>query len=320
MVRILFLTWIVACCVAVRPDVAAAQSATAKKTGAKKTADRDAVPGYKYREILGFRLLVNNKVLEEDANWTGRRRPLEVLEMEFSMLIRDLPPRAIAVLRMIPIWVEWARQEHILEKRPGVAVACYHPGNKLNQRVGYRFDTLEEAVKSNCVEILTMKTLTECHQGDRQDYCVLLHEFTHAVHHHLFDFDNPVIKAAYAHAMAQDLYEDKYAATNEKEYFAEISCAYFDHLFYRPETRDDLKTYDPVGYHMMELTWGTPEQIQREKKPEREKNAAAGLASARRLLRNKQRQDQAKEALQAVIDEYPKTRAAAEAAKLLDKL
>ena len=317
MARALLLTWMAACCIAVCTDVAAGQSSSGKRSGTKKTVEREPVPGYKYREILGFRLLVNNKVLEEDTNSTDHRKPLAALELEFSMLIEDLPPRAINILRTIPIWVEWDRQEHILDRQSGIAVACYHPGDKGKQR--FRYDSLEEAVKSNCVEILSMKSLTAEHQGE-EHRCVLLHEFTHAVHHHLFDYDNPVIKLAYAHAMAQGLYADRYAATNHKEYFAETSCAYFDHLGYPPQTRDDLKTYDPMAYHMMELTWGTPQQIALEQKPEREKNAAARLASARRLLRDKKRQDEAKESLQAVVDQFPKTRAAVEATKLLDKL
>jgi hypothetical protein len=283
--------------------------------GAKGKAAKDdwePVPGYKYREINGFHLLVNNTVLEKAKKSEDRRKPMEVLELELDLLVRAIPPRATTALRTIPVWVEWESRH----ANTSGAVAVYYPGNTANQV--FRYESLERAVKSNCVEIVSMKYLCQEHQGEKHR-CVLLHEFTHAVHHHLFGMDNPVIKAAYANAMSKGLYEGVYAATNEKEYFAEVSCAYFNYLNYRPETREELKKYDPVGYHMMELTWGTPKEIEDAQKPEREKSAMAKLAAARKLLRNKKKQDEAISALESIGEEFPGTRAAKDAAKILEK-
>jgi hypothetical protein len=286
-----------------------------KGAATKRAEDWEPVAGYKYREIDGFRLLVQNAVIEENRKSTDRRKPLDVLQIELGMIVHDLPPRCVTVLRTIPIWVEWDMQNH--EDAEGrAAVAVYHPGNKINKR--YRYDTLENAVKANCVDIVTMKLLTAEHQGERHR-CVLLHEFSHAVHHHVFDEDNPVIKAAYAHAMSQGLYQNQYASTNEKEYFAEISCAYFGHLHYLPHTRAELQKYDPVGYRMMELTWGTPKEIEQAQRPEREKTAMTKLVAARKLLRDKQKQREGTEALRALVEEYPGTRAANDAVKLIEK-
>jgi hypothetical protein len=306
-----FLTFSIAvCCVVLHAGLAEAQPSNVKgRAAAKNVKEVEPVPGYKYREIDGFRLLVNNTVLEQNEKSTQRRKPMDTLELELAMIARDLPPKAVTVLRLIPTWVEWHASD-------GNVVAQYRSGNKPNKR--YRYESLEHAVKSNCVEIVRMDSLTAEHQGD-QHRCVLLHEFTHAVHHHLFDYDNPTIKAAYAHAKSQGLYAGQYAATNEREYFAEISCAYFGHLHYRPKTREELQTYDPTGYRMMELTWGTPEEIERAQKPEREKNAMFRFNAAKKLLRDKQRKHEALSDLRTVIKEYPNTRAAKEAKKVLDK-
>lgn len=91
----------------------------------------------------------------------------------------------------------------------------------------------------------------------------------HAVHQ-LFvlgGYSNPYVKLAYQQAMDRHLYDNvpgssgqmgrAYAATNEKEYFAELTCAYFDRCGYFPFTRDELKKHDAVGYELMERLWGT---------------------------------------------------------------
>jgi hypothetical protein len=277
------------------------------------------LPGYKYREILGFKLLVNNQVLEENEKSTNKRKPLEVLELELGMLARELPPRAVNVLReAVGFWVEWDKVIEIGPKSSegARAVACYHPGNTTRQR--YAFRSVESKVKSNAVEILTMKFLTAEHQGT-QHRSVLLHEVTHAVHHHLFDYDNPHVIAAYTNAMSKGLYAGQYAATNHKEYFAELTCAYFGHLNYEPHDRNELKQYDPKGYLMMEKVWGTPEAIAAEVKAGQEKEAIPKLANARRLLVAKAKAAEAAAALNAIIADYPGTKAAADAQKLLDR-
>ncbi len=276
--------------------------------------DWEPVPGYLYRSVLGFNALVNKEVIKQDAASTERRKPLAVLELEFAMLERELPPKAVELLQQIPFWVEWDHTEG--GDGADRAVALYRPGNSLRHH--YSFDSLESFVKSNAVEIVTMKSLCEEHQGD-EHRMVLLHECAHAVHHHLFDYENPAIKAAYENAIGRHLYQGKYADTNHKEYFAEVSCAYFGHLNYEPKTRDELKKYDPVGYHMMELTWGTPEFIAKEQKIYAEKASVPKLRAARALLNNKKRPGEGVAALEALIKEYPDTKSATIAKTLLQK-
>jgi hypothetical protein len=303
---------IVACCLMFCCCLAQAQTRASK---AKKGApDWEPVPGYLYRSILGFNVLVNKEVIKQDAASTERRKPLAVLELEFAMLDHQLPPKAVELLRQIPFWVEWDETEG--GDGAARAVALYRPGNNLRHR--YSFDSLESFVKSNAVEILTMKLLCQEHQGD-EHRMVLLHECAHAVHHHMFDFENPAIKSAYQKAMAHHLYQGKYAATNEKEYFAEVSCAYFGHLNYEPKTRKELEKYDSEGYRMMELTWGTPEYIAKEQKIYAEKASMPKLRAARNLLNNKTKVYEGVAALEALIKEYPDTKAAKVAKTLLDK-
>src|SRR5262245_54046302 len=63
--------------------------------------------------------------------------------------------------------------------------------------------------------------------------------------------------SAYKQAMERKLYDlESYASTDEAEFFAETSCAYFNQLDYFPRTRAELQKHDPVTYKMMEGVWG----------------------------------------------------------------
>ena len=46
-----------------------------------------------------------------------------------------------------------------------------------------------------------------------------------------------------------------YALTDHKEYFAELSEAYWGRNDYFPYTRQELKTYDPTGFAVLEQIW-----------------------------------------------------------------
>ena len=94
----------------------------------------------------------------------------------------------------------------------------------------------------------------------------LVHEMSHAYQLEHWPEDQPDILDAWKNAMKQGLYHgvkddegktlDKaYAATNQLEYFAELSCMYFVGCDYQPFNRKELKEYDPVGYAMIEKMW-----------------------------------------------------------------
>ena len=112
-------------------------------------------------------------------------------------------------------------------------------------------------LKSNAVTILRLKSLTNEHQPKTDSgRCVTLHELAHAFHYHVLG-DSLLVKQTYRQAMERKLYDPEvYAATNEREYFAELSCAYLDRLDYYPRNREELKKNDPKGYEMMEKLWG----------------------------------------------------------------
>lgn len=96
---------------------------------------------------------------------------------------------------------------------------------------------------------------------------VLVHEFAHAHHLEQWPEDKPDIFRAWDNATKRGLYrgvrddqgkkvDQAYAAVNQLEYFAELSCMYFVGCNYQPFNRKELKAYDPGGYAMIEQMWG----------------------------------------------------------------
>jgi hypothetical protein len=158
---------------------------------------------------------------------------------------------------------------------------------------------------------------------------VLLHEMVHAVHFQLFGSQNQLIRNAYSQAIDRGLYDQAkdvngrtvrpYARASEAEYFAEISCAYLNKLHYFPFNREDLYEHDPVGYRLMVLTWGPPGRLNAAIQIDSEKVAGQRLLRARLLSQTGKKQE-ARTALQDLIETYPATRAAGEARELLGKI
>jgi hypothetical protein len=98
----------------------------------------------------------------------------------------------------------------------------------------------------------------------------LVHEFAHAYQLEQWPEDQPDIVRAWESALRRNLYRDvkdekgkklarAYAAVNQLEYFAELSCMYFVGCNYQPFNRQELRAYDPDGYAMIEKMWKTGE-------------------------------------------------------------
>ena len=79
-------------------------------------------------------------------------------------------------------------------------------------------------------------------------------------------FDNPEVIAAYNAAKKKGIYEKvllftgakvkHYGLSNHKEYFAEMTEAYFGVNDFYPFVRAELKEYDPQMYGLMQKFWG----------------------------------------------------------------
>jgi hypothetical protein len=301
--------------------IAGSHAPAQSKKGAKTP---PAPPGYKCEKIQGFTLFVNKEVYENNDDKRWRRKPLDVLDLELGTIQRRLPDHALKVLRKILIWIEWEDKD---DPDIGKAVAKYY--GVFGNLAQWSLNKKKHPLKANNIEVISMKSLTREHQpGVKLERCVLLHELAHAVHHQLFGMNNPIIKAAYKqakerklYAQAKDVYgrtiRPTYASTNEREYFAEITCAYLDKLHYFPFNAEELEQHDKVGYKVMEKTWGTRKKLDALLATRAEKDAAGKLTSAQKLFAAGKK-DEAIEAAENLINDLPDTKAAENAKKLLE--
>jgi hypothetical protein len=95
---------------------------------------------------------------------------------------------------------------------------------------------------------------------------MVLHELAHGYHHLVLGDDDPRVIRCYQHAQAAGLYasilrisghhERAYAMTNEKEYFAESTEAFFGTNDFYPFVRAELKEYDPDIFALLCEVWG----------------------------------------------------------------
>lgn len=202
---------------------------------------------YFRRNVTGFTVLVCKEVLKHPAE---ANEALRELQEQAHRIVRVVPVQALAHLRRVRIWLEW-------ENKPNGA-AEYHPSAEWLRKHGFNPE------KAGGIEINNARNFVKWSRGEQP--WMLLHEMAHAYHHQVLCYDNPAVRIAYRHALRRGLYEQveyirggkqrAYALTNEQEYFAELSEAYFGKNDFFPFVREDLARYDPVGFRVMRSTWG----------------------------------------------------------------
>lgn len=100
-----------------------------------------------------------------------------------------------------------------------------------------------------------------------------LHEVAHGYHRSHWPSDQPDMVNAWKNAAEKGLYRNvadvekkdfihpvAYAMENNSEYFAELTACYFFRINYYPDTRSKLKTYDPMGYALIQKLWRVSDQ------------------------------------------------------------
>ncbi|MFO0929618.1 MAG: hypothetical protein U0736_21740 [Gemmataceae bacterium] len=297
-----------------------------KPKGPAKPKAGGSPAGYRKQAIQGFTLYIHEDVFKNNDDPKWDRKPLDVLDLELSTIVKKLPPRAVTALRRLLVWIEWADESDPDLDRGVVAKYYGVYGNLALWSLGKN----KHPLKANNIEVVNMQALTREHQpGVKLERCVLLHEMAHAVHHQVIGMSNAGVRSAFRAARERGLYAEAkdvygrtlrptYAATNDREYFAELTCAYLDKLYYFPHTADDLKEYDPTGYKVMEQVWGSRKRIDGALKGKGEKDAAVRLERARTQYIAGRKKD-GLATLEALIEAFPATKAAATAKEWLER-
>jgi hypothetical protein len=180
------------------------------------------------------------------------KQSLALLEKELSAIIRAVPPQRLPQLKRVTFWLD----ERVPQGAVKDQVPVFHPNPVWLREHGLNPAMAGGIELPNAAYFLTTYSW---------EPWAILHELAHFYQNTVLGDDNAVIKAAYDHARATSLYQSvahydgktlpAYALQNEREYFAELSEAYFGRNDYYPFTRAELESYDPVGFAMVKAMW-----------------------------------------------------------------
>ena len=200
---------------------------------------------YHRMEIQGWTVLVNPE-LNKHAQL--RADTLELLGNHLYRITRKIPQPALDRLREQKVWVEY--------EMPKTACMCYHVSRHWLKPNGYNPD------KEGSIEIGNAKAFLEWTQS--QPWMVL-HELAHGYHHLVLGYGHPGVRGAWEAKVKQGDYEEvfdingrtrkHYALTNDTEYFAETTEAFFGTNDFHPFVKGELMRVDPLGVKLMQETW-----------------------------------------------------------------
>jgi hypothetical protein len=200
---------------------------------------------YKAQRISGWTVHIEKAF----DGYDRKKEALRLLRSQLNQIARIVPPAALPKLRKVPIWLS-------INHGNG---AAYHPSAQ------WLADNGEIVEMAGAVEIRNVDHFIDWSIAQPQ---IMLHELAHAWHHQFLPggFENPDVKSAYEKAVLRGKYEKvlyfdgsfqkHYALTNQMEYFAECSEAYFAKNDFHPFVRKQFLKFDPAGLRMIERVWG----------------------------------------------------------------
>jgi len=180
---------------------------------------------------------------------------LKLLAFRLRQVKQEVPSEALPLLQKVQFWIEVNDPQ---------TTAAYHPDADWLKEHGYNTDMAHNIEIGNLKNFLAWQFIQPS---------MVLHELAHSYHFQHVGGDDPTIAAAYRKAVEGHQYEKvpfvtgglrkAYALTNQFEYFAECSEAYFGRNDFYPFIRSELKSFDPDGYAAVEKAWGIkPPQAQ----------------------------------------------------------
>lgn len=202
------------------------------------------------RLIEGWTVQVDQRLLE-DSNKELGQRALRMLDNSLYEIALIMPTNQLAKLRAVPIWLDLTHGK--------LTSMQYHPNANWLRDNGYATNL----VKS--VHLPSAVLFTGLRHHRIQPWCVL-HELAHAYHDRVLGFDEPRIKTLWEKWRQKPEYEKSlyieghprrhYGLTDQKEFFAEMTEAYFGMNDFFPFNRGELKAHEPEVYQLMEEIWG----------------------------------------------------------------
>ena len=231
----------------------------AGKRGDKKSAESKT---HETRTIEGWPVQVDKSLLTKPHKELSETA-LRMLANQLYEIAQRLPAARVEELRTVTIRLD---RDHALSNMQ------YHPNRRWLVDNGYD-PSLAKVVHipdaSRMVRLLR----------DYAQPAVVLHELAHAWHDQVIGFNNPEVREAhrifvesgkFARVLHMSGRQRKhYALTNHKEYFAEMTEAWFGTNDFYPFIRPELKEVSPETAKLMQLIWMQKGQDKRQAKGQR---------------------------------------------------
>ncbi|WLD14203.1 metallopeptidase [Planctellipticum variicoloris] len=218
-------------------------------------ADEPARPTtHQSQTIEGWSVRIDQRLLDgESEDVALGRRALRLLGDRLYEIQLVVPADRVEQLRKVTIQ---------LDRTHGKLTSMqYHPSADWLRNNGYS-ETL-----ARCVHLPDAAGFASPKHHQQQPWAVL-HELAHAYHDQVLDFEHAEIKAAWERFRDGGKYEKvlhidggnrrHYALTNQKEFFAEMSEAYFGLNDFYPFHRAELQRDEPELFKLLHEIWGPP--------------------------------------------------------------
>jgi len=202
------------------------------------------------RNIEGWNVEIDDRLLEQNKELGDLS--LRLLSNQLFQIAFQLPESKVEKLRTVKIRLDLTHGQ--------LRSPQYHPSRGWLRNNGYS-ESLAKCVHLPDAAYYSSKDI------HRIQPWFLLHELAHAYHDQFLEdgFENPAIKEAwqktvdsgkYETTLHIDGYETKhYALTDQKEFFAEFTEAFFGVNDFFPFNRGELKKDDPEIDALMQALW-----------------------------------------------------------------
>lgn len=214
---------------------------------AQITTEFDPTSSYRIETIEGWKIYWNKRLLDRDPELASQVRA--ELERQLKAIVEAVPGDKVAELRKSKIWIE--------RFHPKFPCACYHPS------AGWLEDNSFNPDKVDSVDISNPRHFVE---WTKEQPWMILHELAHGYHDQVLGHDHAGIHKAFELAKNKNDYTKvkhvngdtvkHYALSNDQEFFAETTEAYFGKNDFFPFNRQELETFDPTGFKLMQDIWG----------------------------------------------------------------
>lgn len=212
------------------------------------------VAGYSKVDHQGFVIQVQDIGLSNYASVTNEA--LEKVKADLTAIVDDyeLPSAVLDSLQSMTIFIDWSSSFG--------GTARFHASRNWLVNNGYILDKLYSIEVSNVGNFL--------HHTELNMPNLLLHEIAHLYHLTTLTTNYEPIYQAYLHARENNLYSSvsyhvgngnyvegvfSPAVSDQLNYFAELTEAYFGLNEYYPFNREQLKEHDPQGFAVLEAVW-----------------------------------------------------------------